>query len=149
MRRLGSGLLLLLVLVLAAPAQAHALTETQLERCRSLNAALDASRNIRGMRVLCQVGADRAIAMGRAGSLWHDLGPVKRALARAGVCWVNVGEVLAWNSHSGSGTGFMAQWAASPSHWSLLTATRFGRGGGSWSRQDGRNWAVYYVVDTC
>ncbi len=82
------------------------------------------------MRVLCQVGANRAIAMGRAGSLWHDLGPVNRALANAGLCWVNVGEVLAWNNHSGSGTGFMVQWANSPPHWSLLSATRFGRGGG-------------------
>ena len=104
MRRLTCGLLLLIVLVFGAPAQAHALTDTQLERCRSLNAALDTRRDIRGMRVLCQVGADRAIAMGRAGSLWHDLGPVKRALSSAGVCWVNVGEVLAWNNHSGSGT---------------------------------------------
>ena len=58
MRRLTYGLLLLLVLALGAPAQAHALTDTQLDRCRSLNAALDATRNVRGMRVLCQVGAD-------------------------------------------------------------------------------------------
>ena len=101
------------------------------------------------MRVLCQIGADRAIAMGRAGSLWHDLGPVKRALANAGVCVRNVGEVLAWNSYRGSGATFMAQWDGSPTHRSVLMNSRFDRGGGGWSNQRGRHWAVYYVVDTC
>ena len=149
LRRLTGGVLLLLVLALGTPAQASALTDVQLNRCRSLNAALDAYRDIRGMRLLCQVGANRAIQMGRAGRLWHDLGPVKRALANAGVCYRNVGEVVAQNSYSGRGSVFMSQWRRSPAHWSVLMGSGFERGGGGWSNQNGRHWAVYYVVDPC
>jgi hypothetical protein len=150
MRQLFGSLFLGLLLILVVTSSAQALTDTQLDRCRSLNSALDGYRSdIHGMRLLCQVAANRSIEMGRAGSLWHDLGPVKRALAAARICWRNVGEVVTWNNYSGSGTAFMTQWHSSSTHWSVLMGSRFDRGGGGWSNQGGRHWAVYYVLDLC
>jgi hypothetical protein len=148
-RRLFGTLFLGLLLILAVPSSANALTDTQLSRCRSLLAALDPFRDQHGMRVLCEVGAQRSIAMGRAGTMWHYLGPVKRALAAAGVCWGNIGEVLAWTSPYGSGSTFIGQWRTSTTHWSVLMGTRYDRGGGGWSNQGGRSWAVYYMLDLC
>ena len=99
------------------------------------------------MNLLCDIGARRAFTMARAGRLWHDLRPVKAALL--GTCWTNVGEVLAWNDYSGSGTAFVAQWKESPSHWPILMNPRYDRGGGAWTNYLGKHWAVYYTLDTC
>ena len=94
----------------------------------------------------------RAKALAQAGRLWHDLRPVMAALA--GVCWRNVGEVVAWNNNrlgpTALAAAFLRQWRASPTHWTVLMDRRDDRGGGAWKVDArGRQWAVYYVLDTC
>lgn len=81
--------------------------------------------------------------------IWHDLEPVKRALNNSGICWKVVGEVVAWNSHSRTARTFVSQWSKSDSHWPLLMAGRYDRGGGSYVGWNGYNVAAYYVLDLC
>jgi len=84
-----------------------------------------------------------------AHKIWHNLDPVVTALTRAGICWRNVGEVVAWNNYSITASAFVRQWRRSSEHWSLLTAVRYDRGGGFFMGSPGFNVATYYVLDLC
>jgi uncharacterized protein YkwD len=119
-------------------------------RCEALVLRVNLYRpDLRIRSLLCRVGAARSYQQAIEGRIWHDLRPVIRALSLAGVCWRNVGEVIAWNNYSGSARAFVDQWRRSPPHWDLLMARRYDRGGGSWVNYYGRHYAVMYVLDTC
>lgn len=143
---------LVMALVLLSPAHARAVTTDQiLARCDALVDRVNIYRSpdLRLRWLLCRVGATRSYQQALAGRIWHDLRPVVRALEAAGVCWRNVGEVVAWNTYSGSARAFVDQWRRSESHWDLLMGRRYDRGGGSWVNRDGRHYATFYVLDTC
>jgi uncharacterized protein YkwD len=143
--------LLALLLLASFPVSATATHTTTHVRCDKLVDRVNVYRakDLRLAYTLCRVGWQRVKAMAEAGRIWHDLRPVVRALNAAGICWRNVGEVVAWNNYSASAGAFVAQWKASPPHWDLLMGTRYDRGGGSWIIRNGRNYAALYVVDTC
>jgi uncharacterized protein YkwD len=142
-------------MALAIPTPTRALSDTQAYRCELLTDTLNQYRaDVRRMNLLCAVAWKRAVTMAEAGRLWHDLRPVMRALTSAGICWTNVGEVVAWNNYAVGpsllAAVFISQWRRSPAHWSILMTRRYDRGGGSWKHDSvGRKWAVYYVLDTC
>ncbi len=147
---LAIGLGLVASAATPAPVDAVYLNPTLVVRCNDMVAAVNAVRSpdVRLMRILCKTARQRAWDMAYAGRLWHDLGPVRRALAREGVCWRVVGEVLAWNDYDASGAAFVEQWRGSPSHGTIITG-RWDRGGGTWVNWADRHWAVFYTLDLC
>jgi len=151
-KRAGAIVLLALVL-LAFPAPVLATHTTTHVRCDALNSVLNLyrARNLRTLYLLCRIGWQRAKEMAYAGRAWHDLRPVVRALTAAGICWRNVGEVTASTTRIASAKTFMYLWRTlgAETHWPILLATRYDRGGGSWKTVNGRSFAAYYVLDLC
>jgi hypothetical protein len=97
------------------------------------------------------IAAERANQMAAAREMAHDLDYVKQRLAQLGVCWTNVGEIIAYErgypTHSYERT--MNQWWSSPGHHAIIVGD-FDAAGGSWSI--GSNSATYSAmifVKTC
>ena len=99
--------------------------------------------------LLCKVGRERADYILRTGDRRHSFTLLRRALAENGVCWTNSGEVLTTTNYDPSAAHFVRNWRGSSSHWNILMASRYDRGGGTWRAAGGRYQAVYYVLDTC
>lgn len=150
MRRIAVAAVLAAMLTVASVSPAAASHTVTHDRCSALTGELNRYRADLALRYdLCVVAVRRARLMADAGRIWHDLRPVTDMLRRHGVtCW-NVGEVLAWNSYSGSARAFVDQWRASPGHWSLLTNPVYERGGGAWVNRGGRHYAAFYVLHVC
>lgn len=147
MTRLAAPVLALLLLAMPGTVSA---THSTLTRCEALVARVNAYRpDLRLWHRLCRVAATRSVQMARAGRIWHDLRPVMRMLTEAGVCWRNVGEVIAWNTYAGTARAFVDQWHRSAAHWDLLMARRYDTAGGAWIDYSGRHYATFYVLDRC
>jgi len=87
-----------------------------------------------------------------------DLSLVRDAMDDAGWCWQSVGEVIGYssgvpeNSQLAVTADYIVDlWQNSPTHWSIISASRYRVGGGSWAYADnGRMmFFIYYVVDPC
>lgn len=83
------------------------------------------------------------------GTFYHDLGPVRRALAAAGTCWRAVGEVIAWRTAWADSATWAGMWWASPAHRAVLDDWGFDRSGGYYTGRTSRSVAVFYVLDGC
>ena len=145
---------LLLALALLFPSPVSASHNTTHVRCNALTRELNKWRSpdVRLYYLLCRVGRVRADYILRTGDRRHNLNPVIRELAKYGVCWRNVGEVLATTNHPPPlAAYFVKLWRTlgAKTHWPILMASRFDRGGGTWRWSGGRAQAVYYVVDIC
>lgn len=145
------GALLLVMLWSAIPARAsHVPT-----RCSLMTQELNTRRSpdVRLRSLLCDIAHSRAIqlAHGQRGPTGngHNVAYVRWRLDRAGVCYSNVGEAIAWSTRV-TADHFIDIWWASPKHRAVLDGDRYDRGGGSWRASEiGRgSYAVYLVLDT-
>jgi hypothetical protein len=146
-----AGPALAILLGLAPAARASEASDT---RCILLTHEVNRYRvDLRRMGLLCDVAHRRSYDMVHARRIWHDLRPVMAALERARICWVNVGEVVAWNDFRGidrrKAAFFVSQWHVSAPHWRVLMDRRYTRGGGSWMSGGGRAYATFYVLQLC
>lgn len=150
--------LLALLLAVGSAPRVSATSTTVLARCGALTTALNRVRSpdVRVMTLLCDVATSRARTMVAAFQVtgvpraWHDFGPLKAALGRAGVCWTNAGEVVGWRTNQWwAAAPWVAAWMDSPSHREVITDPRYDRGGGGYTGASHFEAAVYYVLDTC
>lgn len=122
-------------------------------KCQALVTELNRYRepNVRVRSILCTIAHNRSLQMARAGYGFHNIAYVQRKLAAAGVCYRNVGEVIAWTTRTPSASRFISMWRGSSVHWSILTASRYDRAGGSWRAglYDSRTYSTMLVLDSC
>ena len=97
------------------------------------------------------ITAERAAQMARNDTLAHDLAYVQRRLADLGVCWKNLGEIIAWEkgwpSHSYQRT--VDSWWASTAHHAIM-AGDFNAAGGAWKVSgSGATYSVMVFIKAC
>lgn len=104
----------------------------------ALNAAVDT------------VAVERANQMASAGTMEHDLAYVEARLKQLGVCWTNIGEIIAWEkgyaSHSYERT--IGQWWRSSGHHAIMVGD-FNAAGGSWTTSAAGTYSAMIFVKTC
>jgi hypothetical protein len=105
----------------------------------SLHAALDT------------ISVERANQMAARNDMEHDMAYVKRRLSELGVCWSNVGEIIAYEkgypSHSYERT--MQQWWNSSGHHAIIVGD-FNAASGSWSvGSSGATYSVMIFIKAC
>jgi uncharacterized protein YkwD len=91
-----------------------------------------------------QLAADRALG--------HDMEYVKDRLAEEGICWQQLGEIVAWNmaSESERVASFVKQWYNSDGHRAIMLGSGYTHAGGSWKTgSDGRHYAAMVFVKIC
>jgi hypothetical protein len=98
-----------------------------------------------------RIAVERADQMAKTKTFAHDMDYVKSRLQQLGVCWSNVGEIIAWEggypSHSYERT--MAQWWGSPGHHAIIVGD-FNAAGGSWSvSSNGKTYSAMIFIKTC
>jgi hypothetical protein len=130
MKLLPVGLALALVIVSAVATSAATMTDPERQIMASVNAARAANGLVplRSDFRLWTLADERADAMAAADSLSHDVaGSLEDGLRRGGIQWYGYGEVIAYSSASGSAAAahLFQLWETSPSHWALLTSSRF------------------------
>jgi len=145
------ALILALVILLAFPTNAAAATIG--EKCVALTAELNRFRepDVRLRSLLCTIGHARSLAQAHAGRGFHDIAYVARKLNEAGVCYRLIGEAIAWTGWPPTAAHFIGLWRASAPHWSLLSASRYDRSGGSWRAAlvGSGTYATFLVLDSC
>ena len=114
MKRLAAPLALTLVLLLPSSASGATIAA----KCHALVTELNVRRspNVRLRSLLCDIAHARSIQQARAGRMFHNIAYVTRRLTRAGVCWRNVGEVVAYTTRSPSASRYLSMWWASDTH---------------------------------
>lgn len=99
--------------------------------------------------VVDQIAVERGRQMAAERRMAHDLDYVKARLAQTGVCWENLGEIIAYSSHADI-ERFGRQWYNSEPHRDIMNGSRFTAAGGSYSTgTNGRHYAVMIFVRTC
>ncbi|HEX5039103.1 MAG TPA: CAP domain-containing protein [Candidatus Limnocylindria bacterium] len=98
-----------------------------------------------------RIAVERANQMASRKSMYHDLDYISTRLRQLGVCYSNLGEIIAWESgypsHSYERT--MAQWWKSPGHHAIIVGD-FNAAGGSWSvGGDGRTYSAMIFIKAC
>jgi uncharacterized protein YkwD len=148
MRRLA--LPLAVVCTLLMPASASGATIAA--KCHALVTELNVRRspNVRLRAILCDIAHARSIQQARAGRMFHNIAYVTRRLTRAGVCYRNVGEVVAYTTRTPSASRYLSMWWNSTTHRAVLSASRYDRAGGSWrASSNGATYATMLVLDSC
>ena len=90
------------------------------------------------------MAADRALG--------HDLGYVEERLAANGLCWEQLGEIVAYNSMPASERvgRFVEQWYASAGHRAIMLGGAYTHAGGSWTTaSNGYSYAAMIFVKLC
>ena len=78
-----------------------------------------------------QIAVERGNQLAAARQLGHDFDYVIARLAQEGVCWEQLGEIVAWNTASASERleRFMSQWYNSAPHREIMLSRGFRRAG--------------------
>ena len=96
------------------------------------------------------IAVERANQMAARREMFHDLDYVKQRLGQMGVCWSNVGEIIAYDTgyptHSYERT--MGQWWKSPGHHAIIVGN-FDAAGGSWATAGSTTYSVMIFIKTC
>jgi uncharacterized protein YkwD len=139
------------VLLVGLPIAASAATIAA--KCSALVTELNQQRNpdVRLRDYLCTIAHNRSLQQARAGRMFHNTAYVARKLDERGIRWCSLGEVVAYSSRNPSASLFIGMWRNSPTHWNLLTSTRYDSAGGSWRVSDvnGFTYATMILVDLC
>lgn len=152
MKRAILAFLLAVTLLVALPLTASAASIA--EKCQALVTELNARRdpNVRVRALLCEIAHSRSLQQARAGRMFHNIPYVVRRLSSAGVCFRNVGEVVAYTTAKPSASRYLGLWWASTTHRAVLSATRYERAGGSWRASltgNGATYATMLTLDGC
>jgi uncharacterized protein YkwD len=102
--------------------------------------------------VIDRIAVRRADQMAARRELSHDLDYVKERLAANGVCWRQLGEIIAYNARPWSErvSGFVQQWYASDGHRAIMLGEGYTHAGGSWTTaSDGYHYGVMIFVKLC
>jgi uncharacterized protein YkwD len=143
---------LAVVLLLGLPLSASAASIAS--KCSALVSEVNRHRSLelRVRGILCDIAHARAIQQAKGRLSAHNIAYVQRSLQRAGVCYRNVGEVVAWTTRTPSARLFVSMWMGSSIHRGILLNTRYDRAGGSWRAGIARpayTYAVTVVMDAC
>jgi uncharacterized protein YkwD len=99
-----------------------------------------------------RIAVERANRLAADRALGHDMEYVKDRLADEGVCWQQLGEIVAYNGapEPERVERFGEQWYLSPGHRSIMLGSGYTHAGGSWKTgADGRHYAAMVFVSTC
>ena len=96
-----------------------------------------------------QVAVERGQQLANARQLGHDFAYVQARFAQLGICWEQLGEIVAMNS-AADYERFASQWYNSPPHRTIMLGAGYTHVGGSWSTgSDGRHYAVMIFAKLC
>ena len=99
--------------------------------------------------VIDRIAVSRANQMAADRALGHDLGYVEERLAANGLCWEQLGEIVAYNAPASERVRFVEQWYTSDGHRAIMlagaTPTRVGAG----RRQNGYSYGAMVFVKLC
>jgi hypothetical protein len=98
-----------------------------------------------------RIAVERANAMASTQTFAHDMDYIKQRMTQMGMCWSNVGEIIAYEggypTHSYERT--MAQWWNSSGHRAIMLGD-FNAAGGSWAvSAAGKTYSVMVFVKLC
>jgi uncharacterized protein YkwD len=99
-----------------------------------------------------QIAIERADQLAADRELGHDMTYVKERLADLGICWQQLGEIVAWNTASSSErvARFVTQWYNSDGHRAIMLGSGYTHAGGSWKTgSDGHHYAAMVFVKIC
>jgi Cysteine-rich secretory protein family/S-layer homology domain len=101
--------------------------------------------------VVDAIAVERANQLAADRALGHDLDYVVDRLDEEGVCWVHVGENVAYNTAATDRVArFVRQWYDSDGHRALMLGSTSTHAGASWQTgSDGRHYAVALFVRLC
>ncbi|MBA4170095.1 MAG: CAP domain-containing protein [Chloroflexi bacterium] len=102
--------------------------------------------------VIDRIAVERGNQLAADRKLGHDFDYLKVRLAQEGICWQQLGEIVAYNyaSESKRVEEFVNQWFKSPGHWSIMSGTGYTHAGGSWTTgSNGTHYGVMVFVKVC
>ena len=102
--------------------------------------------------VVDRIAVRRADQMAARRELSHDIDYVKERLAANGVCWEQLGEIIAYNSRPASErvARFVHQWYTSDGHRAVMLGAGYTHAGGSWTTaSNGYHYAAMIFVKLC
>ena len=96
-----------------------------------------------------QIAAERSDQLAAARTLNHNFEYLEARLAEEGVCWQQMGEIVAFNM-TGHYEQFVSEWYQSEPHRAIMLDSVYSHAGGSVSRAaDGGHYAVMVFVKLC
>lgn len=103
--------------------------------------------------VIDRISVERADQLAAARALGHDMTYIKNRLSQEGICWEQLGEIVAWNTASSTSERierFVYQWDNSDGHQKIMLGAGYTHAGGSWTTgSDGRHYAAMIFVKIC
>jgi uncharacterized protein YkwD len=103
--------------------------------------------------VIDRISVERADQLAAARALGHDMTYIKNRLSQEGICWEQLGEIVAWNTVSSTYERierFVYQWYNSDGHRKIMLGAGYTHAGGSWTTgSDGRHYAAMIFVKIC
>ncbi len=102
--------------------------------------------------VIDRIAVERGNQLAADRELGHDFDYLKVRLAQEGICWQQLGEIVAYNSASESERieKFVNQWYNSAGHWAIMSGTGYTHAGGSWKTgSNGTHYGVMVFVKVC
>jgi len=102
--------------------------------------------------VIDRIAVERGNQLAADRKLGHDFDYLKVRLAQEGICWQQLGEIVAYNyaSESERIEKFVNQWYNSAGHWDIMSGTGYTHAGGSWTTgSNGAHYGVMVFVKLC
>lgn len=102
--------------------------------------------------VIDRIAVERGDQLAADRRLGHDFDYLKARLAAEGICWQQLGEIVAYNyaSESERIEKFVNQWYNSAGHWDIMSGTGYTHAGGSWKTgSNGAHYGVMVFVKLC
>jgi uncharacterized protein YkwD len=102
--------------------------------------------------VIDRIAIQRADQLAAARQLGHDLAYVEERLDANGVCWQQLGEIVAYNGRPADErvARFVYQWHTSDGHRAIMLGEGYTHAGGSWTTgSDGYHYAAMIFVRLC